>query len=408
MQNIYFDFKDLNNKIIISLKSIKYLEVYQIEIPNSLNDPSFLPVEKVITSKSIQLIFDKKNKISLNEFLTKNSTISNENISLILFQIIRVFQKCRKYLLFDSGLIMDPNLLFINNNFELSYIYIPLDTENKLLTDIKEITKLLISKGFEDDSFIRQLKNLTNSSFNIPKLFRYISMYTSFDNTYTNTDIQIFNLHNAKKISQPKESKTYIDSDYTVNLTKEESLSLENENSLIFDENNFPLNYKSNDINFDIIDLPNENIDDEIYGDLINTTILDEEESEIVPSFKNRIINKSDILNTNNSQIIPYINKSYYLRSNDPLKEIVVINKPIFTVGRSIEIVDYLSSNSNISKIHAQIISKNSKLTIKDLDSTNGTFINNKKIDSGIEIDINVGDLIAFADKKFILCSSHY
>jgi len=55
------------------------------------------------------------------------------------------------------------------------------------------------------------------------------------------------------------------------------------------------------------------------------------------------------------------------------------------TVGRTIG-VDIIIDDSSLSRRHATIFVKADKVTIKDLESSNGTFVSKKKIDSEVEI----------------------
>lgn len=74
--------------------------------------------------------------------------------------------------------------------------------------------------------------------------------------------------------------------------------------------------------------------------------------------------------------------------------QIVPIKEGVMTIGRSAECDVVLMSNG-ISKNHAQIASNGEKIIVKDLDSSNGTFVNGVQIRKKL---LQAGDKLAFHD----------
>jgi pSer/pThr/pTyr-binding forkhead associated (FHA) protein len=74
-----------------------------------------------------------------------------------------------------------------------------------------------------------------------------------------------------------------------------------------------------------------------------------------------------------------------------------VINKAVLTIGRLKE-NDIIINNSFVSRHHARILLHDGIVTIKDLDSGNGTFVNEKKIDQTI---LKSGDKIKIGEESF-------
>jgi len=68
------------------------------------------------------------------------------------------------------------------------------------------------------------------------------------------------------------------------------------------------------------------------------------------------------------------------------------------TLGRDLE-CDIVLTEGHPSRLHAQIITKNGKLLLDDLSSTNGTFVNNVRINSATAI--RPGDTIKFCTGTF-------
>ena len=74
--------------------------------------------------------------------------------------------------------------------------------------------------------------------------------------------------------------------------------------------------------------------------------------------------------------------------------EIIEVGNVPFTIGRS-EDCDYQIASSRVSRAHAEITKAAGAYLLRDLGSTNGTFVNGQKID---QVRLNEGDLVVIAD----------
>ena len=82
--------------------------------------------------------------------------------------------------------------------------------------------------------------------------------------------------------------------------------------------------------------------------------------------------------------------------------EVIRINKFPFRVGKERSFVDYfIGDNTAVSRSHAEIVKQNGSYFVKDMNSTNHTFVNGNMIQSGIDVQINVGDHLKFANEEF-------
>lgn len=82
--------------------------------------------------------------------------------------------------------------------------------------------------------------------------------------------------------------------------------------------------------------------------------------------------------------------------------EKIIINKPVFRIGKEKSYVDYfVSDNTAVSRSHANIITRDSKYYVMDTNSTNHTYVNGKMIQSNIEVEIENGDKIRFGNEDF-------
>lgn len=79
------------------------------------------------------------------------------------------------------------------------------------------------------------------------------------------------------------------------------------------------------------------------------------------------------------------------------------LTKKLTIIGRDVH-ADILINDLSVSRKHAQILSIAGGFVLKDLESGNGTFINNQRID---EAYLGDGDLVTFGEIKFIFsCKS--
>ena len=83
--------------------------------------------------------------------------------------------------------------------------------------------------------------------------------------------------------------------------------------------------------------------------------------------------------------------------------EKIELGKPSFVLGKNPEKSDYaVAGNTNISRIHAVITTRNGRYYVMDQNSTNGTFINGRIIKAGQETEILPGDCLMLANEEFI------
>ncbi|MEN8908264.1 MAG: DUF6382 domain-containing protein [Clostridiales bacterium] len=92
--------------------------------------------------------------------------------------------------------------------------------------------------------------------------------------------------------------------------------------------------------------------------------------------------------------------KSYleYRENGNQLK--IIIDKDKFVLGRIPAKTDYSFSSKDISKLHANIFRVNGKCYIRDLQSVNGTYINEVRLKSDIVHKLRHNDVVVLAKTK--------
>ena len=83
--------------------------------------------------------------------------------------------------------------------------------------------------------------------------------------------------------------------------------------------------------------------------------------------------------------------------------ENIRINKGVFTLGKERKKVDYcISDNSSVSRTHAEVVAKNGTFYLIDQKSTNGTYLNDVRLNPLQEMELKNGDKIRISDETFV------
>lgn len=79
----------------------------------------------------------------------------------------------------------------------------------------------------------------------------------------------------------------------------------------------------------------------------------------------------------------------------------IEINKDLFVIGKKDTNDAAITFNKMISRIHCNVIRKNGLYYINDLQSSNGTFVNGKKVMPNQPVPLKDGDTVRLADVNF-------
>ena len=109
--------------------------------------------------------------------------------------------------------------------------------------------------------------------------------------------------------------------------------------------------------------------------------------------------NRTEFTNNSNEKSLF---KAYLLIKDEGSEEKILIDKKNFIIGREKENCDYYISDKRISKMHFAIIKYEKEFFIKDLNSTNGTYLNGELIEKNKLAKIINNDLINISNKEYI------
>ena len=72
-----------------------------------------------------------------------------------------------------------------------------------------------------------------------------------------------------------------------------------------------------------------------------------------------------------------------------------------FLIGKQENLTDYTISDETVSRLHVRFDKKEDTYFLTDLNSTNGTFVNGRKLDNNETAELSLGDQIGIADLQF-------
>lgn len=80
-----------------------------------------------------------------------------------------------------------------------------------------------------------------------------------------------------------------------------------------------------------------------------------------------------------------------------------MFTKEKFTIGKSKVHADYsIENNSAISRTHVEVVRENGVSYLRDLNSTNGTFVEGKKMTPGEKVLLKNGITVRMGDEDFV------
>lgn len=156
---------------------------------------------------------------------------------------------------------------------------------------------------------------------------------------------------------------------------------------------------------------------DEINKEIIDdekTGLLDEEKTGLLleDSEKTGLLNQDDeptgVLDSNENEGTALLlenrgNVTFPKLFRVLTDEKISINKPVFRLGKERSYVDYfVTNNVAVSRSHADIITRGNRYFVKDLNSKNHTYVNDKEIPVNFEVEICDGDKIKLGNEEFI------
>lgn len=394
--------------------------------------PNILKVEQRVINNKASYYYDISNKKSIEE-MRKLKPFEYEDLLIIILGILDGIEIMGEYLLKEDELIINESLIYIQDK-NVYLTYMPGYKGNIKESLIKIIEYLMNNISYKDKQAVlviyeiySELKEDFKLSIVREKLNREINVNFDENIVYNNDDY-------IKKVN-----KIPVMEEKIVSETEKETFSL---NQYIYSVVSVLVaivliyviiklglvnNKLNNKINFEkllllivVICVVLGYINLKIWNKRNRITkIIEKNEYE---SYEERnqyeyepiIYNKQSLMtesiesihnNYDDSETCLLTESSsnygYYIRPyNDESK--IYISKFPFTIGKLGGQVDFFINNNTVSRYHARIEIQDSNIYLTDLNSTNGTKINDKKINAYEKIVLNDNDKLTFSNSEYI------
>lgn len=396
----------LSGNEMINTREIELLNSHQI---NSLIDP-----ETGKKNKS-ELFYKVSNYISLKEYL--KSVTSKDRFLNIIISILETLKDTQKVMLYNKNFILDTEYIFVEPQSKmLLYIYLP-----------------VVNYDFEQDIKRFFMNIVYDTVFNQFEDCTYVSQYIAYFNQHTNFSVFDFEMFvrelngedmrsGDKKVELklPHPSK-FLDSN--VKLCPRCGKEYTNVDNFC-DVCGIRLVYKDSDTSFSSFSSGSPNF---MYATPIEEEIEQVQNGTQQMTLSDRIGSINQNSNIGGKPYVPQYSKGTTVlgaidygttvlsfeqlnriaypslfRTKDGKK--ITVNKCTFVIGKSEANCDYVISDNNaISRKHATISIANGKYYVVDNSSTNGTYIDDIRIDADKSYEILPGQKIRFADDEFTL-----
>ena len=367
-------------------------------------------------------------KLTLSFFLKRRQLLRNEFVKL-LADMARTIVDSAGYLLSNSGFLLDSDYIFINpENLEIALVYVPVNIDGDTCKAFKDfILKLILQLADIDengsDNFLQRiLAFVKNDLFNFSDFLKLLDGML-FSDEEVEAERRDRDEAPVAVTLEPKNAEVDKKTGYKglkpviIVLLSQLAIAA----AVLLGVKYIRLPGGTSFVNclalilivlaVDIIILKNVsrgvkfNINAGTGNDPRDSRLTDVSASTgdlKIQEEKSELKVKPAV--SSNTVLLGSIKKEFPVfksRSNPGLEDIVV-DKPDFIIGRLKEQVDFVSKSAAVGKIHAQIIKQNDAWLLKDLNSVNGTFVNDGRIASNVEYQLKDGDIIAFANCEYV------
>lgn len=383
MSKLKVKFKNSQITVKSKLSKDEQINAREVEI---LNSKIIRGIMKPTVEGEKKLSYLSPGGIKLEAYLKKG--ITKNDFFLVIAQILEAVKSIGRNSFNINNLILNMKYVFVNEmTHELHFVYQPIYSSAissdlaSFLYDVAYSVTLALNEDYKCvNNFIAYLKGLQAVSvINIEKylLDVYPQIYKQVKRQKYGQSEYLGSFKNGKDI--------YYDMDKR---RKPTPLADYDSTSLLFEKND--KDEATSLLIEDVKDTPTSLLDDDNNEP---TSLLVEDEDEAT----------SLLIDDEPTSLLsegPQISYPYLIRKNS--FDRMDINKPVFRIGKERSYVDYFVADNNaVSRIHADIITKNNSFFVKDENSTNGTYVNGNRLSPKEEVQVFDGDIITFANEEF-------
>ncbi len=399
-------------RITVSMMDEEIID-YQLNMIINNKSKQLLNASMVKVDGVTKVCYTIENKISLNQYLEKN-LLTRETLSNMLLQISECFKECKEFLLNYHNLILTTEYIYVNyDGSDINMICVPIknefeNTKETLTNIVNKLASFIDKEDAYKDDFVKELLLYVNSKqFNIFDIGKLINQNTS---------------KTVEPAYEANEQETREDeTEEYEEICEIEGDDREAIEDSIVDKLKTPIGLLIQSVIFIIVlasisflgmsgRLADEA--DKLIGGLIIIGAIDYvllDKIKIKKEIKriNKVCNTQLVQDLDLSEDESDDDKTIiitsiaFLKSLDMDMKEVLINKNKYMIGKNKEAADLYIDNPTISRTHAEILMQDSNYYIKDLQSSNGTYVNDEKIGPSQLRRLEHGDVIKFSNQCF-------
>lgn len=414
------DFKyinDINNEILLLNTNVKF-ESYDIQVLLKNNLELLIPFKYVISNNESILKYNITNLKKISKELNYETTIK------ILDNLFILIKELSEYMLNIDNICVDiENIYFYND--KVKFIYVPNFNKNieKQISDFLEnIMDYIDYESPELVSVVYGLyKYINNSNAKILEINNYFELNYKSKNIkekhiviekLEEQDTYDYNIEN--ELDKVNKDVEFVDNsleyEYVENISNDK---IQENNKIYLDKKINSMLFLIDSIvcfviyYFNIVYDPileewkiTRLIIISVIIIIVNILLYNIKLDNIINIQKNKL-DKTTILNSDkttmlNDQTVLLKDKKYYLLGK------INIELTTFPIVIGKETVRGLNNENSISRKHIELTNKNGSIYLKDLNSSNGTYINGEKIENNKKVKLFNNDSIKLANSIFI------
>lgn len=390
--------KEEGTKISIEVSNTSFVNIREVDFINSNLELGFLPIEVKQFNEEVKLIYDVENRITLMELLKRG--IGLEEAYNLIGSLNLIFEE-QKNIINIRKMVLEPEYIYVqDNSLNMFFIYTPIMGMTEAIDEEIRLRSIitLILNSIKGKSFLKDKLKYSIDALDIKGILRGLK-------------------EEINKNIRGIEGKKLKGSSGDIEDSKGEARPRgEIVNELLFFIQIIALLAGiylkiAFDINLNfliIVIVITIFINIYLYFKTIlkrkKTSFEDKKAKEISGTEEtgkvedNEAFNETVIIESGDETIILEENAPYLEYNLNGTLEKIELNRDRVVIGRSREGTDVRIENKTISKLHAEVLRIEDAFYIKDMNSSNGTFINGKRLQGGKNYKLNNNDVIRFAD----------
>lgn len=419
------------NYLIISKKTgFNSADFNNIQVKMLLSNqiPQLLPIEIEETDFTVNIRYDTTFKLMLSSYINIQQFDFNQRIEIFL-RIISIIDDSKLYMLNEDNYLVNCDFIFISKDYSQIYLtYLPLNSIEMNVKVQIEIKKLFNNLFYENNDINNEIYTKLEKFFdceyftiNDLKKFLLILMdgkKIGWESSISSNDRLIErNIQNKnnkpkqslKSLSERQKIFLYLGTIFLIALVWKGY-------ELIYTESMFyiciGLTIGLLDIVYILIKLwrPKFKREKMSRKNIIkeeccstkevrsnNDKILDLSEHKEINNFTTSLENSEETTLLKNQK-----QNAYLMIDRGTNTEKILISRKNFIIGRNPTVVDYIEKTRGISRVHVEIVEISSGYEIRDLESRNGTFLNNELLIPNKLYPITDGDILKIAMNEYV------